>query len=56
MADKKPIELPDINAAIAEELAGLEFARVSVTLDVCAGRLMRYTISREKSVKVEAQK
>jgi hypothetical protein len=48
--------LPDFNAAIVEEIAGLDFARVTVTLDICSGRLMRYTISREKSVKVEAQK
>jgi hypothetical protein len=56
MQADKPIRetLPDFNAAIAEELAGFEFVRITVTVDVCAGRLMRYTINREKSVKVEA--
>jgi hypothetical protein len=44
--------LPDFNDVIIGELDGLgEYGRVSLTVDIVANKLARYTVTREKSVK-----
>jgi hypothetical protein len=56
-ADKKPIAetLPDLNLIVRDELVGMgAFGRVFLTLDFCDSKFVRHTISREKSVRVEA--
>jgi hypothetical protein len=46
------VALPDLTAIVAAELEGLgDYGRITLTLDVCAGKLARYTINRERSVK-----